>query len=864
MDVHRCRFVPFQPSGINSVAFSHTKTRSARHGALARMAVGRANGDVEIWNPANGAWQQETILRGGKDRSIESLVWVNEPDTEVSDGRTILGKSRLFSVGYSSTVTEWDLEKGRPKRHASGQHGHIWCMAAIPAEAGKADSQLVVGTNDGELVVYSTEDGDLRFQRVLVRSPTKKAQIVSIAFQTRKIAIVGCSDSTVRAYDITNGHMLRRMTVGADLVGGASNTIVWAVQCLANGNIVSGDSTGHLTFFDGKTYTQMQRIQGHKQDILSLAVSFDGKTIFSGGMDRKTVLYKQGSSSDKRWGKSWGRRYHEHDVKSLATFESGPTSVLVSGGPDTNLAVMPLKQMGKENHRILSSLPQQPPLASAAASRFVVSWWERQVHIWVIHKSANDIMSGADEDIDLSQNRKLLKTIIIKGDSNISDATISECGTFLVVSTSTDVKAFKIDLPTVEEPGYVLQPSDLEMSTVEVPARLRKLGASKLQLSRDLKWLCVVSEGSAVRVVEVDREEDDIRLGPIRRLRRLQRSVPRYIRIGGMGNYERTITHTVFSPDSKMLATADLAGYIDTWVLNAESQHGDAAKNGEPGQTSSGSESSDSEEESVAEGSDTWTRNPNGKLLPKLPAAPAVLSFSAQVPGEDGATDYILLGVTGQWTVNLFHPLQGSLTPWSRRHPKKALPAPFQDLLDLAKGCFWQGTRVWIYGVSFLGMLDTSLDLPKPSDVPESEAEAAGMKRKRTGYATGAGSKMAQSSLVPHRISRHVNGAADEDIDMDDVTRSDDEHEGVHSDDDEAADAAAAGQLVQTRNGQEGGSGGELSQATSHKKSWWMTYKYRPVFGVVALSETEVVLVERPLWDVDMPDRFIAGEPWER
>jgi U3 small nucleolar RNA-associated protein 4 len=309
-----------------------------------------------------------------------------------------------------------------------------------------------------------------------------------------------------------------------------------------------------------------------------------------------------------------------------------------------------------------------------------------------------------------------------------------------------------------------------------------------------------------------------------------------------------------------MLATADLAGYIDTWILNAESQQDLTIENGGAGQTSSDSESSDSEEESVAEGSNIWTRNPNGKLLPKLPAAPAVLSFAAQVPGEDGATDYILLGVTGQWTVNLFHPLQGSLTPWSRRHPKKTLPAPFQDLLDLAKGCFWQGPRVWIYGVSFLGMLDTSVDLPKPSDLPESEAEAAGMKRKRTGYATGAGSKMAQSNLVPHHVSRHVNGGADEDIDMDDVTRSDDEHEGVHSDD-ETADAV--GHLVQARNGRVGSSG-ELLQSNSQKKSWWMTYKYRPVFGVVALSETEVVLVERPLWDVDMPDRFIAGEPWER
>lgn len=340
MDVHRCRFVPYQPSAINALAFSYPETKSSRHAAFVRLAIGRANGDIEIWNPAGGVWHQELIIRGGKDRSIDGLVWVNAPDQELANGKTIVGKSRLFSIGYTSTVTEWDLSKGKPKRHASGNHGDIWCIAAQPpaatsstgsndADAAQNSHKLVAGTINGELVMYSADDDELRFQRVLVRSPQKKTQMISIAFQSRRIVIVGCSDSTLRAYDTTKGHLIRRMTLGSDLVGGSKEIIVWSVQCLPNGNIVSGDSTGHLCIWDGKTYTQMQRIQSHKQDILSLSISADGSSILSGGMDRRTVLYKQ---NKQRWAKVSGRRYHDHDVKCLATLETGPLSVVVSGG----------------------------------------------------------------------------------------------------------------------------------------------------------------------------------------------------------------------------------------------------------------------------------------------------------------------------------------------------------------------------------------------------------------------------------------------------------------------------------------------------------------------------------------------------
>jgi U3 small nucleolar RNA-associated protein 4 len=875
MDIHRCRFVPYKPSAINAIAFSHPKTRSALQATLARLAIGRANGDIEIWNPTNGSWNQELIIPGGKDRSVDGLVWVNEPDQDLGDGRVVAGKSRLFSIGYTSTVTEWDLVTGRPKRHASGQHGDIWCMAAQPAGADKVglgvDSQdstkLVAGTIDGELVMYSIEDDDLRFQRVLLRSPTKKAQMVSITFQSRKVAIVGCSDSTIRAYDITKGHMLRRMTLGSDLVGGSKDIIVWSVKCLPNGNIVSGDSTGQVCVWDGKTYTQTQRMQSHKQDVLSLAISADGTSILSGGMDRRTILYKQNNGAGSRWSKVWGRRYHDHDVKSMASFESGKISVVVSGGPDANPVVIPLKEMGRENHRMMSSLPQQAPLLSAPKARFVVSWWDREVHIWLLQKSATDMFNAGGDDVDVNQNRKLLKTIVVKGDSNITSATIDDEGSLLIVSTAIDVKAFRLEH---QDP---VKPSDVKVASADLPKKLAGVGAIKVQLSPNAQWLCAVQEGSRVVVGALDpvTPRTSLVFSPqVQRLTRLRRQIPRHILNGGMGSYDRTITHIAFSPDSKMLAASDLAGYIDTWILS----DGDKSKSEDDASSSSESESSDEEEE-ASQNIEKWIRNPSAKLLPKLPSAATVLSFSADVPqakvsprgspdgingSSDHVDDYTLLAITSSWNLLTFHPLQGSLTPWSRRHVRKDLPAPVQDLLDLAKGVFWQGSRAWIYGVSFLLMLDLAQDLPKPLEGEVSDPTGKqNLKRKRTGPSTGAGGRMEQGALAPSLVRKHTAGQW-EDVDMEDAPRPED----FNSDDEDQPE----GELAQLRNRREVGKDLEVAETGGERKSWWMTFKYRPIFGVVPISTAdqplEIALVERPTWDVDMPESYFSVEQWRR
>ena len=340
MDIHRCRFVPFPPSTINAVAFSHPHIEKDQKAATPRLAVGRANGDIEIWNPQAGAWFQETIIRGGKDRSIDGLVWTRDPNEEV-DGKTIIGKSRLFSIGYTPTVTEWDLAKGRPLRQVSGNHGDIWCIATQPflSKTQQAANptqwpgqKLIAGCTDGALVLYSTEDEDLQLQRTLVRPSAKKAKIISVVWQDRIHVVAGCTDSTIRIYDIRTGALVRNMTLGSGPKGGPKEIIVWSVKVLQDGTIVSGDSTGEIKLWDGKLYTLRQRIKSHQQDVLSLATNFDGSAIFSGGMDRRTVVYKPVVKGKGRWAEVAHRRFHTHDVKTMASFESGGLSVIVSGG----------------------------------------------------------------------------------------------------------------------------------------------------------------------------------------------------------------------------------------------------------------------------------------------------------------------------------------------------------------------------------------------------------------------------------------------------------------------------------------------------------------------------------------------------
>ncbi len=218
-------------------------------------------------------------------------------------------------------------------------------------------------------------------------------------------------------------------------------------------------------------------------------------------------------------------------------------------------------------------------------------------------------------------------------------------------------------------------------------------------------------------------------------------------------------------------ALADLAGYIDTWVLRPaghEAPGANAVEDNDAFSSSSSSEDESPEKESLAEPVEGWIRNPKARLIPKLPAAPVVLSLSGTAPGSRGrdkdsdhdGTDYVLLAITTSSDIFAFHPLLGKLAPWSDRIKRARLPIEYRRIRDLAKGVMWQGPRLWVYGASFLCMIDTSVEPEDGDTTIAAQRSAQGLKRKR-GADAGAGGKIRTGQLEAASVRVVMEGSGE-------------------------------------------------------------------------------------------------------
>ncbi|KAF7594797.1 U3 small nucleolar RNA-associated protein [Aspergillus hancockii] len=946
MDIHRCRFVPFNPQAINALAFSHPPSAelAGRGVPTLRLAVGRANGDIEIWNPMRGAWFQETVLRGGKDRSIEGLAWTLDPPEPGPDASKLPGRLRLFSIGYSTAVTEWDIEQGRPLRHSSGNYGEIWCIAAQPrwqptkrgkdgkwmppAEGEYTGQHLAAGCADGSIVILSTADNDLKFHR-LMRPSTKRARVLSVTFQDRNTIVAGYADSSVRLFDIRNGQLLRTISLGKGPTGGTKELLVWSVKCLPDGTIVSGDSAGEVRFWDAKNYSLIQRLQCHLADTLDIAVSANGDTVVSGGADQRTVVYrkKDGEQGDKksRWVEVMHRRYHTHDVKTFAVYETRDISVVVSGGPDATPIVLPLREFGKEHHRKLSSLPQIPQLASSPSSRLVMSFWDREISIWRLFRAP----ASAQENID-GQRHRLVGKVLIQGEENITSAMLSSDGKILVVATISTVKVFSIRRRKGDEKGT------LRIQKLDIPSALADSGARVVTVSPDSRWISVIRPNSATYLARIKPASSQEKPQVLTQLVKLNRAT-RHARFekashGTLGEYEKTIRCAVFSDNSRIFAVGDLSGCIDAWSLEKVEESKASAKAN--GTADSDDDSSDDEDEQPVVEGERWDLTASESPIPRLKSGVLLLSFrplntagnKLTDASQTGMVESRLMALTSEHQLVEIDALDGKLSDWSRRNPKAYLPAEFRGVKDRAMGCVWDlneaRERLWLYGTSWLWMFDLNQDFPSSEELSASAdthedgedsmqvaKKSSSQKRKRglledgdnerKKTNSGAGDKMslAQSDVFLGSKVRKIVGPDEskaEWITLDkERPRGADENDEAY-DHDEAYTANHDATLARLRRGnleqseistpkKQFSSGKravngdtppqkQLVQAADNSQSarrWWHTYKYRDILGIVPLSadedsqqngdhsNLEVAVVERPMWDVELPGRYV-------
>ncbi|KAL9617359.1 MAG: hypothetical protein Q9160_007847 [Pyrenula sp. 1 TL-2023] len=964
MDIHRCRFVSYSPHSINALAFSHPPApdTTGRGPPNLRLAVGRANGNIELWNPLQGDWVQECVLQGGQDRTIEGLVWIQDEDVESDDSSVGKqpGRFRLFSIGYSALVTEWDLETAAPIRHANSNFGEIWCLSAQPrtklqtldgklaSERGSASKGqcLAAGCSDGTIVLFSTEDGDLQFLRTIGRPPTKRPRILSITWKDQNTVIAGYADSTIRVFDTRNKATLRNMTLGKE-PGGKNDIIIWCVRCLPDGTIVSGDSSGELKIWDSKNYSLSQRIRAHDADILDFAINGEGNTIVTGGADRRTTfLHLMGNKNKKgrrRWAQVKHRRFHQHDVKALAVFESKELSVCVSGGLDTVPIITPLREWQNEYHRSLSYLPQSPQISSAPAARLFATWWDRVIYVWQMRPSKAMIEANY-----FRESSELVAQIQIADEANISSAQLSANGQLLAVSSSESVKLFHLQSRTKG-----LSRNHFRVRKLSVPGSIGRDGAKVVTFSPDNKWLCIVgcdNDISLLRIISDMPNKRSHLQAPAITLSRVERTQGSYrAKFGSFGNYERAVSRVAFSSDSEALAIGDISGNIDTWILedrpddDKQSTLVNGAHRGES-RSSSSADDSDDNDDTDDEASrpifgQRWTRF-GAKKLPSAHVPLLLLSFRPSRPypinqNTDGNTNSTpnksnlpsgslptrmenLVAITARHQVLEFDIMSGTLSDWSRRNPQSCLPYEFRQIKDRVTGGFWDLTthadRLWLYGPNWLFMLDLLQDFGVPKPLGQIETATLDIpiaslgKRKRAGASaeklirnTGAGDSVRdyerhsrlQQTMKTDTTAGDKPGSLDL-LHRNIPTLDDANDDGVNgeialarlrrqSDQEIVSRDIIQTQETEQANGLQYDSteGMDITNSGEDHPSSWHTYTYRSIFGIAPVSEPiarqrfsedeaiggvleseanlEVVLVERPEWDLELPPRYDDG-----
>ncbi|KAL1924575.1 uncharacterized protein VTP21DRAFT_4229 [Calcarisporiella thermophila] len=815
MEVHRCRFVDYTPASINALAFSPPSATDCQ-GTTARtlLACARSNGDIEIWNPKD-EWNLEKIIPGGSNMSIEALTWVHQTvltDAEDYDDprelkaalKELASESpRLFSAGLNSIITEWDLDTMTSLRSIDSHGGAVWCMAT-----NHSGTFIAIGCEDGCVRLFNVSDGGLEFTKSFDK---QKGRILSIAWSADdKYIITGSSDSSLRKWDVSQGRVVSRMTV--DRVRG-EDTIVWAVNVLPDGTIVSGDSLGHVKFWDGNLGTMKHTFNAHGADVLCMAAMRDGSTVYTSGVDRKVNQFKLVESQMRkrktdggdeanvksRWVLTGSRRYHSHDVRAMALEENRPVNALVTGGVDLSLVVCPAAEFPNINQRRLPIFPQKPLLSMSRSERLVLCRFQNSLKLWRMGQSSPPEdpywQMKVGSQLRLLQPQQALAELSLKNDCNLIASALSENGRWIAAATVEEVKLFHLQY---NEHNQVSVQKVRSLPNLSGPDA-ETMGAHQLLFTPDSTKLIVASLDSTVAILDLSQWPGEIKV--LRRFGQHQGT-------GDGGESEQgkpsSVISLAVSADGQWMATGDLLNRVHVFNLDTLQHH---------------------------------------LTLPRYGSTHTALSFHPYKPN----TLVVALANNELY----LHDLETrKLTDWSRRCSHR-LPRKFLRLRDKIVGIAYNPARpstLMAWGATFMCQVD--LD----RDVGDRNSEINVIKRKRMEMAGKRREEKNRKAKGGNKVKRNRPETSGD--------------EGARMEVDAAGDAA--GEKMETsegegkadskvgREGYEGEEEGEEEDIHNFR----LLHKYQPLLFLDFLSGESLVVIERPFFDIleKLPPSFYRAK----
>ncbi|XP_063439179.1 U3 small nucleolar RNA-associated protein 4 homolog [Mytilus trossulus] len=463
--VHHIRFFNYQPLAIHCIDYNKE---------LNRVAVSRSDASIEIWSIGDD-WYQEKIIPGSESRSVEAICWQG---------------SRLFSAGLDGNVTEYDLKKLKPKELAPSNAGPIWCLCKCATQ-----QLLAAGTEDGCVVVFSTQDDTLMYHQAFDK---QEGRILSIAWHPTEDLIVTGGVDNIRIWSMNSGHAIQRLTLGRQERN--KETIVWCVAVTSDFTIISGDSRGKTSFWNGKQGTLIKTYQSHKADVLCLTLNEEENKVYTSGVDPSIVAFEYTpaniESDWKLWVKSDVYHFHTHDVRDLVV----AGDKIVSGGVDTNLVVAMAKETkGVKHRRKYPGFPSYSMVKVASEAKVVMLQYANYLEVWKLgHTTKNSDKSG--EILPLMSKPIKLLQLKTKDSERIVCCAINKTAEYLAYSDPDTVKIYSLSMDN----QYAMTP---QVTLKKVKSKSSLSPAHRMQFTHDGRSLITVTDSTEIQAISLEDSE---------------------------------------------------------------------------------------------------------------------------------------------------------------------------------------------------------------------------------------------------------------------------------------------------------------------------------------------------------------------
>lgn len=469
---HHVRFFEWTPTAIHCMSYNP---------ALHRLAVSRSDGSVELWSIKDG-WYQEEVIPGVEDHSIEDLVWQGQ---------------RLFYAGLHGNICELDLVKLQVKSSSPSNAGPVWCLTSNSAQ-----TRLAAGTEEGCVILLNTENGGLEYCN---RFDSQGSRILCIAWHPTEDVIVTGGIDNIRLWSVSSGRAMQRLTVARQVKN--KETVIWCVAFLSDMTIVSGDSRGKTSFWNGRQGTVIKSIQSHKADVYCLAMDPSESIIVSSGIDSSVVQFNyiapRENSDWRDWVGTFVHNQHTHDVRAVQIVDK----TIITGGVDTNLIQFNLKAKGSEaggrkmtsdnKWKRIPAIPQKSLVKVARDVNIIMLQYPHHLEVWRLGFTDKTGVNG--DILALRSNPIKLIEMKTKAGAPIYCSDISPDATLMAYSDCDMLRVYSINLENLTS----IQPN-VSMKRVVQSTEHPPDGAHCICFTSDSKKIVTVNSSSCIQICCVE------------------------------------------------------------------------------------------------------------------------------------------------------------------------------------------------------------------------------------------------------------------------------------------------------------------------------------------------------------------------